>query len=69
MSVSILHIDYFVTAFTYLTFLEKEYLCVSIDWMVFWMDMLEVSIASVVELAVVVVEVGIVVAFTTNKII
>ena len=49
--------------------LEKEYLGVSIDWMVVWMDMLEFSIASVVELAVVVVEVGIVVEFTTNKII
>ena len=49
--------------------LEKEYLRVSIDWMVFWMDLLEFSIASVVELAVVFVEVGIVVEVTTNKII
>ena len=49
--------------------LEKEYLRVSIDWMVFWMDLLEFSIASVVELAVVLVEVGIVVEVTTNKII
>ena len=49
--------------------LEKEYLGVSIDWMVVWMDMLEFSIASLVELAALVVEVGIVVEVTTNKII
>ena len=49
--------------------LEKEYLRVSIDSMVFWMDMLEFRIGSVVVLAVVVVEVGIVVDVTTNQII
>ena len=49
--------------------LEKEYLSVSIDWIVVGMDMLECSIASLVELAVVVEEVGIVVEFRTNKII
>ena len=58
-----------VTEFGYLTLLEKEYLNVSIDWMVVRMDMLEFSIASVLELAVLVVEVGIVVEVTTNKII
>ena len=49
--------------------IEKDYLRASIDCMVFWMDMLEFSIGSVVVLAVVVVEVGIVVDVTTNQII
>ena len=65
MSANILHI----TSFGYFILLEKEYLDVPIDWMVFWMDMLEFSIASVVELAVVVVESGTVVEVTTNKMI